>query len=156
MYTISVADASTTGGKRRAAASGNSSETHAAVPPKQRRIVRTEGEVRLETCVLLKTWWGSHMHAHACMHACTQMYKHTCIQMHMHACTHTHTCLSIHLIETAMAIKRLATALYLCVRNVPIVFVCKKHTITTITVYFIHPSGKRKQSFDRTMKTISQ
>ena len=55
MFTVCAADAPATGGKRRAAASGNSSETHAAVPPKQRRIVRTEGEVRLEMCVLLKT-----------------------------------------------------------------------------------------------------
>ena len=29
-------------------------------------------------------------------------------------------------------------------------------TIITITIYFIHPSGKLKLSFDRTMKNISQ
>ena len=27
-------------------------------------------------------------------------------------------------------------------------------TITTITIYFIHPSGKLKLSFDRTTKNI--
>ena len=29
-------------------------------------------------------------------------------------------------------------------------------TITTITIYFINPSGKLKLSFDRTTKNISQ
>ena len=28
-------------------------------------------------------------------------------------------------------------------------------TITTATIYFIHPSGKSKPSFDRTTKNIS-
>ena len=29
-------------------------------------------------------------------------------------------------------------------------------TITTITIYFINPSGKLKLSFDRTTKNVSQ
>ena len=31
---------------------------------------------------------------------------------------------------------------------------CITITISTITIYFIHPSGKLKLSFDRTMKNI--
>ena len=88
----SVPETPTAGVKRRATASGTSSEMHVAVAPKQRRIVRPEGEVRLETFVH-SNWlrWSFSALSAALLVRLLHAPTLTHICKYMHACTHTYT-----------------------------------------------------------------